>query len=234
MARLPILMYHNVTRENDKVERLTIHQDFLEEQFKYLTERKYQTHHLSELEGKESLSGKNVVITFDDVTVNQMLYAIPLLVKYQLKATFFIPFFYIGGTDDWNEGKEAIMSIQQLKDLPDLIELGHHSYRHRAYANLSNEELKEDFDTCYSIAESNDLKVFPAVAYPYGNFPKKEPGKSSFFDELKKNKITYGLRIGNKVNTFPFKNPYEIQRVDVRGNESMFKFKLKLRFGKLF
>ncbi|MDR0227942.1 MAG: polysaccharide deacetylase family protein [Flavobacteriaceae bacterium] len=234
MAKLPILMYHNVTEDYTKVEGLTIHKDFLEEQFKYLVSKNYKTYYLSELLDTKSLTGKNVVITFDDVTVNQLAYAVPLLEKYNLKATFFIPFAYIGGTDGWNDGKEAIMTVEQLKSLPDLVELGHHSYKHRAYAKLTNEEIKEDFDACFAICEQQQLSVFSAVAYPYGNFPKKEPAKSVFFQELVKNKMTYGLRIGNRVNKFPFKNPYEIQRLDIRGNESMFKFKIKLLFGKLF
>ncbi|MDM1451167.1 polysaccharide deacetylase family protein [Myroides odoratimimus] len=234
MARLPILMYHNVTVKSDKVQGLTIHKELLEEQFKYLVKKKYQTHHLSDLKKTSSLKGKNVIITFDDVTVNQLEFAVPLLVKYNLKATFFVPFAYIGGVDGWNDGTEAIMSVEQLKNLPSLIELGHHSHKHRAYAKLTNEEIKEDFDTCYSICETFGLTVFSGVAYPYGNYPKKDPAKSVFFSELKKNGIEYGLRIGNKVNSFPFKNPYEIKRLDIRGNESLFKFKVKLHFGKLF
>jgi hypothetical protein len=41
------------------------------------------------------------------------------------------------------------------------------------------------------------------------------------------------LRIGNQINKFPFKNPYEIMRIDIKGEDSLLKFKLKLRFGKL-
>ncbi|MCC9041251.1 polysaccharide deacetylase family protein [Myroides sp. M-43] len=234
MARLPILMYHNVTDDDAKVERLTIHQLLLEEQFKYLVSKKYKTHHLSDLRNTKSLSGKNVVITFDDVTINQLEYAVPLLEKYNLKATFFVPFAYIGKTDGWNEGTVPVMSMDQLKNLSNLIELGHHSNLHRAYASLSNEEIKEDFDICFSICKENDLKVFPGVAYPYGNFPRKNPVKSSFFAELKRNGMEYGLRIGNKINSFPFKKLYEIKRIEIQGDESMFKFKMKLQFGKLF
>ncbi len=234
MARLPILMYHNVTEDDSKVEGLTIHKDFLEEQFKYLVSKNYQTHHLSELQNKTKLSGKNVVITFDDVTVNQLEYAVPLLEKYNLKATFFVPFAYIGGVDGWNkDNNEPIMTIEQLKNLPSLIELGHHSNKHRAYSQLTSQEIYEDFEACYEMCREHGLDVFRGVAYPYGNYPKKEPAKSVFFSELKKNKMECGLRIGNKVNRFPFKNSYEIKRLDIRGNESMFKFKVKLYFGKL-
>ena len=176
---------------------------------------------------------QSIVITFDDVTDNQFLYAVPLLEKYNLKATFFIPFGYIGKTDLWNEGKETIMTMQKLQSLGTWIELGLHSYAHKKYETLTETQINEDFEKCFKIIEENDLKVYKAVAYPYGNFPKKEPKKTLFKSVLEQNNIKMGLRIGNKINKFPFKNPFEIMRIDIKGEDSLLKFKLKLRFGKL-
>jgi peptidoglycan/xylan/chitin deacetylase (PgdA/CDA1 family) len=53
------------------------------------------------------------VLTFDDVTENQLL-CLSFTEKYNLKATFFIPFQYIGKADLWNQGKK-IMSVQDPK-----------------------------------------------------------------------------------------------------------------------
>ena len=50
---------------------------------------------------------------------------------------------------------------------------------------------------------------------------------------LKKHNLDYGFRIGNRLNIFPFKDDYEIQRLDIKGEDSIFKFKLKIKFGKL-
>jgi len=50
---------------------------------------------------------------------------------------------------------------------------------------------------------------------------------------LKANNIAYALRIGNRVNSFPLRHPYEVQRIDIKGEDSFLKFKLKLRLGKL-
>jgi hypothetical protein len=57
--------------------------------------------------------------------------------------------------------------------------------------------------------------------------------KVEFFNSLKANDIGYALGVGNRINTFPFKNNYEIERVDFKGKDSFLKFKLKLRLGKL-
>lgn len=232
MTRLPILMYHNVSTEKNS-NGLTIFRDKLEEQFCYLSDKGYTTYHFSELENKREIDSKSVIITFDDVTVNQLVYALPLLEKYNLKATFFIPFAYIGDVDSWNSGQEKIMSIEQLKSLDKRIELGLHSYAHKRYATLSDAEINEDFSKCFEIINEQGLKVYNALAYPYGNYPKKQPQKSKFATLLQLNNVKVGLRIGNRINKFPFKIPYEIMRIDVKGEDSLLKFKLKLRFGKL-
>lgn len=232
MTRLPILMYHNVSNDKNS-SGLTIFTEKLEEQFRYLNENGYTAYHFSELENRTSIESKSVIITFDDVTVNQLVYAVPLLQKYNLKASFFIPFGYIGNADLWNSGKEKIMSIEQLKSLDNRVELGLHSFEHKKYAALTEAEINADFSKCFEIIEQNGLKVYNALAYPYGNYPKKEPHKSNFISVLKQNNVKAGLRIGNRINKFPFKNPYEIMRIDIKGQDSLLKFKFKLRFGKL-
>lgn len=233
MTRLPILMYHNISNIEQVSSGLTISVQKLERQLCHLVESGFTTFHLSELENLTAIPQKSIVITFDDVTDNQCIYAVPLLEKYNLKATFFIPFGYIGKTDLWNEGKEPIMTMQKLQSLGTWIELGLHSYAHKKYETLTETQINEDFEKCFKIIEENDLKVYNAVAYPYGNFPKKEPKKTLFKSVLEQNNIKMGLRIGNKINKFPFKNPFEIMRIDIKGEDSLLKFKLKLRFGKL-
>jgi peptidoglycan/xylan/chitin deacetylase (PgdA/CDA1 family) len=233
MARLPILMYHNISKSDDLSIGLTISESKLEDQFRYLAKEGFTSFNLSELESLKEIPSKSIVITFDDVTVNQLEYAVPLLKKYNLKATFFIPFQYVGQTDEWNKGSESIMTFEMLQSLDSLIELGLHSYSHRKYATLSDEEINLDFDKCYKSIRENNLKVYPAIAYPYGNFPKKKPRKTHFQTLLKENKVKMGLRIGNKINRFPFKNSYEITRIDIKGEDNLLRFKLKLRFGKL-
>ncbi|MEW5676065.1 polysaccharide deacetylase family protein [Flavobacterium enshiense] len=232
MERLPILMYHNVAEGNQSAGGLTISEHLLERHFRYLSENKYVTFHLQELEHKTELPKKSVVITFDDVTVNQQ-FAVALLQKYNLKATFFIPFAYVGKTDQWNNGEETIMSYDDLKSLPPNIELGYHSFAHRKYAALSETEINQDFQQCFEQIRENGLSMHQSVAYPYGNYPKKEPAKSQFQEVLKRNGIQMGLRIGNAVNKFPFKDPYEIKRIDIKGEDNLLRFRIKLRFGKL-
>ena len=237
MPRLPILMYHNVCHHIKDSEGLTVAVDVLEAQFAYLAMKGYQTFHFSELERfskNAPLPGKSVIITFDDVYVNQLEWAYPLLQKYNFKATFFIPFKYVDGVDSWNIGSETIMSVHQLNSLDEsIIELGLHSFNHHNYKEMSIEEIDSDFEQCKDFVKRHKLPVNNVLAYPFGKYPKKNPEQTEFFKCLHKHQMAYGLRIGNRVNSFPFKNNYEVQRIDVKGEDTLTKFKLKLRFGKL-
>ena len=237
MTRLPILMYHNVSQTENDCVGLTISEQKLEAQFKYLIDNNYKTYHFSELESlkrSNNLPKRAAIITFDDVYVSQLKFAYPLLKKYSLKASFFIPFAYVNGVDDWNTAAEPIMSVEQLQSLDSkVVELGLHSFVHENYTKMTPDEFHEDFVRCQGFVQENNLNVNNILAYPYGKYPKKLPGKKVFFNVLKTNHITYALRIGNRINTFPFKNNYEIQRIDIKGEDSLLKFKLKLRLGKL-
>jgi peptidoglycan/xylan/chitin deacetylase (PgdA/CDA1 family) len=234
VSKLPILMYHNLTLNFNLSLGLTIATEKFEDQLRYLVKKQYTSYFLSELDKNTPISQKSVVLTFDDVTENQLLFAMPLLKKYKIKATFFIPFSFIGKSDLWNKGAENIMTMEQLKSLDaESIELGHHSYFHRKYSAFSLEEIQDDFDKSFQLIAENDLKVYAALAYPYGNYPKKGIRKIEFFQLLERNNIKMAFRIGNRVNNFPFKNKYEIQRIDIKGQDSLLKFKLKLHFGKL-
>ena len=127
------------------------------------------------------------------------------------------------------------MSVAQIKSLNDkIVELGYHSYAHQNYkTQMSIEDVHEDFNKCHEFINKHQIKVNNVLAYPYGKYPRKAYNKSNFFNELQAQNIIYGLRIGNRVNRFPFKNNYEVQRIDIKGEDDLKKFKLKLKYGKL-
>ena len=227
-------MYHNITPE--KGSGLTVGANDFEAHCKYLASEGYQTHHFSELEKKQKLTAKkNCVITFDDGYVNQLTYALPLLEQYNLRATFFVPLAYLGKTDQWNTGKLDVMTAKQLYSLPsETIELAYHSFEHKKYHQLSAAEITEDSKKCFETVKKNKLKFTKVLAYPYGKFPRKNPEKEAFFEQLRSQGFAYGLRIGNRIEKFPFKKPFEVNRIDVKGEWSLLKFKRKLHIGKIF
>ena len=234
MGKLPILMYHDVSPTTSQA--LTISVEKLEEQFSYLAEKAYRTYHLNELMDLKTLpSKKNIVITFDDGYVSQLDLVLPLLEKYKLKATFFVPLNYLGKTDEWNTSSLPIMTSEQLKALnPNHIELAFHSFNHKKYNELTEVEIDEDTQLCFDSVSENDFTFTAALAYPYGKYPRETSEKKKFIAQLERHQFKYGVRIGNRLNKFPFKNPFEIQRIDVKGEFSLAKFKRKVKFGKIF
>ena len=234
MPRLPILMYHNVSIDESK--GLTISQKKLESQLSYLSKEGYKTYHFKDLHQiPNDSSEKNILITFDDGYINQVEFALPILKKFALKATFFIPLNFLGKKDSWNTSELEIMTVEQLKALdPEIIELGFHSFYHKKYTELSNAEIESDTSKCIEFAGKNNLEFSAVLAYPYGKYPKGKIHSKSFQKILSQNGIEYGLRIGNRLNSFPFKKPYEIERIDVKGEWSLMKFRRKIRFGKFF
>ncbi|WP_452220323.1 polysaccharide deacetylase family protein [Lacinutrix salivirga] len=236
MPKLPILMYHSVTPHHKESKGLTISKTKLNEQFKFLKEAGYTTLHFADLQTMTSpkdFPEKAIIITFDDVYVNQLEYAYPLLKQYGFKACFYIPFEYVGESDTWNTGSEPIMTVKQLASLdPTIIELGLHSFSHQNFSDITLSEIDLDFKKTEAFIAQHQLPVSNVLAYPYGKYPKKQQQQTYFFDLLKSYKIAYGLRIGNRVNSFPFKNNYEVQRLDIKGEDTLTDFKRKIRKGK--
>jgi peptidoglycan/xylan/chitin deacetylase (PgdA/CDA1 family) len=234
MSKLPILMYHNVSNNYEICKDLTIFTETLEQHFKYIVSKKYTTFHFSELENKTQLPIKSIVITFDDCTKAQLDFAYPLLLKYNLKATFFVPFELVEKQTYSNKKSNLYMTFEDFKSLnSNIIELGNHSYSHKNYSNLSIEEINSDLKKSINCFSQNNLNICKTIAYPYGKYPKKELSKSEFFKILENNNVVFGLRIGNKINRFPFKNKYEIKRINIKNEDNLLRFKLKLIFGKL-
>lgn len=234
MAKLPVLMYHNVTAHENDSAGLTIFAGLLDEHFRYLKDNGYTTLHLEDVESQKVLPKKSVLITFDDVAESQLTYAVPLLEKYGLKSVFFIPFKYVGGNDGWNDGSVKIMGLEQLKSInPDVVQFAWHSYKHGHYKAMSEAEVAEDLDNCLNFISESRLNVYPAIAYPFGSYPKKGDSNAKFKEILKSKGLKMGFRIGNRVNRFPIRDKFEIQRIDIKGEDTLFKFRLKLKFGKL-
>ena len=240
--KLRILEYHSIST-NGFVDQITIKKETLIEQFEFLKNNNYQTLWLSDVDtikaNKESLPSKSIVLTFDDGFLDNYTELYPLLQQYRFKAVLFVVLGKIGQKIDWggkfisdNENMR-LMSRAQLEAIGTHVELGYHTFKHDNYALISLENIEEDLKLCQEVIAKEKLKVFPAIAYTYGGYYRQKSGQQkAFFELLEKYGIRYGLRIGNRINVFPFKNDYEIQRIDIRGGDSLKVFKKKVRLGR--
>ncbi|MCC3216641.1 polysaccharide deacetylase family protein [Chryseobacterium sp. X308] len=223
--RLVILMYHQIEKESH--EDLTVSLKNLEQQFSYLKRNKYTSHFFSDL----TVSTKrNIIITFDDGYRNNLEYLPSLLEKYNLKATIFIPTGFI----EKGYKNYAMMSFDEIRNLDKkYFEIALHSHAHENLRNAPFDFVEKDLKKNMQILDAQNIRYSKVLAYPYGKYPQKKHDKLAFFSILKKIGIDFAVRIGNKVNYYPTQHPYELCRIDIKGKDSLIKFKFKLIFGRL-
>lgn len=238
--KLRILEYHSISVDGFE-DQITIRKEKIIEHFEYLKNNNYKTLWLSDVEElqntKQDFPPKSVVLTFDDGFLDNYTELYPLLQQYNFKAVVFVVFGRIGQKVDWGgkfiNDNMFLMNKQQLLATSSHIELGYHTFKHDNYAKISFEEIEKDLQLCQEVIAKENLPIFPALAYTYGGYyRKKGENQQRLFALLKKYNIKYALRIGNRINVFPLKNNYEMQRIDIRGLDTMKDFKRKLIFGR--
>ena len=98
---------------------------------------------------------------------------------------------------------------------------------------MSVEEMAEDIDNCYKVLEGNKIPYIKVLAYPFGAYPKKDKDRKAGMKRLFQDKgLLLALRIGNRINHWPLPDPYEVKRIDIKGNENFMTFKIKLKKGR--
>ena len=231
---LPILMYHKVSEHYESNTSTLV--ETLEKQFQYFVAQKYQCIRLSEiLEPGFIYPRKPLLLTFDDGYLNNYELLIPLLIKYKLRVAIMLPVAYIGKTSEWEpETPLQLMDFQHIKKIDNqVIEFGLHSFAHRNYKSMTIDEVGIDIADCIKTLKSHSINFLPVLAYKFGGYPRESQSKLIFFNILRSNGIKIGLRIGNKINKLPLKEPFEIKRIDIRGTDSYWAFKTKLRKGRV-
>ncbi|KXH78697.1 polysaccharide deacetylase family protein [Chryseobacterium kwangjuense] len=227
-----ILMYHKVLPEKEISGKdfMTVSAEALEKQFQYIKNH-YNTLFFNDLSSSCQLKRK-LILTFDDGYLNNLQYLVPLLEKYQLKATIFIPTGLIPNNETGTD--RQMMTFEEIRSLnPEYVEIAMHSHAHRNYTQISLKEAEDDIYQNIRTLEENAIPFTRVLAYPYGKFPKKGEQKRAFFSILENAGITSAVRIGNNIDYYPWKNKFEIKRIDIKGCDSFDVFKWKLRLGKI-
>jgi peptidoglycan/xylan/chitin deacetylase (PgdA/CDA1 family) len=229
-------MYHKVSTEASDF--LTVPVAALEQQFAHLRQQGYQTITCQELiaamDGRQPLGKRSVLLTFDDGYVNNAELLYPLLQKYGLKATIFLTTRYFGQTNEWDEGTDALMDVGTLRTLaPEWVELALHSHGHQCYNKLSLAAIDEDLRACVDTMQQTGLPFAPAICYPFGCLPTDGATRQGLDQLLIAHGIRLGFRIGNRINRWPLVDRYAIQRIDIRGDEPFWVFKVKLKLGRV-
>ena len=236
---VPILMYHKVAERNPEVDpyKLTVSVRNLRRQFEYLSQKGYTPISFADLRdftsGKSALPNKPVIITFDDGYADTYELIYPLLRNFHFKATIFLPVAYIGGENSWDHEHDRIMDYETIKGISrDLVEFGLHSYKHENFEFKSAEEIETDLLQCLDNLEKENCQFTRVFAYPYGRMPRDTKTRKAMKEIFKQHKIDFAVRIGSRINSFPFKDPYELKRTGISSTDTFYVFKIKLARGR--
>ncbi len=141
-----------------------------EKHLKYLSDQRFRSYTVSELINDTSVftkDEKRVLITVDDGFASFIEKGMPLLDKYNMKATLYVNTESVGWSD--------YLNWQQLKELKAKgIEIGNHSHQHKHFLNIPKDRRADTFENDLLEAESlfeEHLGVIPKTyVYPYGEF----------------------------------------------------------------
>lgn len=117
--------------------------------------------------------GSYVAITFDDAFESVRRNAVPELLDRGFPATIFVPVDVLGDTPGWDmesEVDDQVMSCDELRALPALIELGSHSLSHPHLTRIDSSRLREEVMTSrHKLSELIGRQV-SVLAFPYGEY----------------------------------------------------------------
>ena len=135
---VPILMYHHIQDyPGNSNSILFVSPQNFESQMKWLSDNNFQTVSFDYLKNPTKLSGKPVILTFDDGYKDAFEIALPILEKYNFQATFYLI------VDDIN--KPAYLTKDEILELKnDGMHFGSHTLSHPDLTTISEQQAEQE------------------------------------------------------------------------------------------
>jgi peptidoglycan/xylan/chitin deacetylase (PgdA/CDA1 family) len=235
---LRVLMYHRI---GDHPGRDTVAAAELDRQIGWLAAHGYDFVRLSDVVAHRRgaplpapLPKKPVLLTFDDGTRDHFEELLPILRRRGVPAALFVVPGFAGQELDYGGRRTPFASVEMLRELVEAgAQLGLHTYSHRDLAAASPAEVEEELRRSFEFFAAHRLPVEPALAYPFGAYPRREPAeRQAFFAALRRAGVELAFRIGNRVNPLPLATDFEVQRTGVRRSDRLWSFAIKVRKGR--
>jgi peptidoglycan/xylan/chitin deacetylase (PgdA/CDA1 family) len=172
--RLTIVCYHAVgdcSRADDPYD-LYISTQVFAEQMRFLSATRSVVSLEEALTPDTRSSRPLVAITFDDGYRSVLRNAVPILTRYSLPSTMFVPTAYVGGINTWSEapGDFEIMDEDELRSLSDAaMTVESHGHSHIDYSSCAPAEAASDLRSSVAELERMTGRRPELLAYPYGS-----------------------------------------------------------------
>jgi peptidoglycan/xylan/chitin deacetylase (PgdA/CDA1 family) len=214
-----VLMYHSIDTSGWK---LSVSPRLFERQIQYLAEKNLGASLADAVlyaKGEKSLS-RAVAVTFDDGYRDLLTTVLPILEKYQIPATVFVPSDLSVHTDPDGRVRLTREELQMLAQQP-LVTIGSHAETHRKFPTLSPEEMRHEAGESATELERVVGKRPLFFAYPFG-------ARSAEAERVVKD-AGYEAGFGISEGTIhPGDNLFSLKRVQIDGTMSFLLFKLRL------
>lgn len=128
------------------------------------------------LTSRRPLPERAIVLTFDDGFLDFYSDAAPLLIRHGFPATVFLPVQFCGRTNAWPGQPswvepQALMNWVQVQELArEGISFGSHGVTHRAFTELTAEELETELASSKKAIAEQTGRAVPFLCYPYGRW----------------------------------------------------------------
>ena len=234
-----VLMYHMVRDHIDgaKFNKLRVKPSAFEQQIAWMKAEGFHFVTMQELQdhwGKHPQ--KTVAITFDDGYLDNLENALPILEKYQAKATIYV---VVDRHDrDWSTYKKAHHNSGELAQEPKLndaqvkqlvasglIEIGSHTMTHANLNKLDDAACLEELTQSKQQLEALIEQPVTSFAYPFGIYSARDVMVAKQVGYT--NAVTTVEGIDHTAPDF-----MQLKRIKISGKDSLFAVKLRLKLGK--
>ncbi|MDC1091798.1 polysaccharide deacetylase family protein [Candidatus Pelagibacter sp.] len=219
--KVPILVYHSIS--SDKSD-LSLKINEFEKQIIFLKKRGFETTSFDKIDKNKK---KQIIITFDDGYKDICKHALPILKKYDFKATCFLVSNLIGKKNTWDALKNNFISkdLMTIEDINEWLDngmlIGSHSHNHNDLTKLNKSDLENDIDFSKKKLEDKFGIEIENFCYPFGKVNK-------LVYDVVKNKFKRAVTINRSRYDLDKHNQFLIPRIDMGKNISSLKIYLKL------
>jgi peptidoglycan/xylan/chitin deacetylase (PgdA/CDA1 family) len=174
---------------------------------------------------------RTLALTFDDAFASVKRFAAPLLERFELPATLFVPTDYISaggplswpGVDHWLRSEHAreleAMSWDDVRELADAgWEIGSHTCSHPPLTQLSDAQLAAELERSRAVCSERVGRECTAIAYPYGDVDHRVAQRAAAAGYLA------GASLSSRLANL---GPYRWPRTGVWHDEAWWKLRLK-------
>lgn len=170
--KIPVIVYHSI--DNDK-SNLSLTINNFEKQINFLKQNGFISRGLDEIDKHKK---KQIIITFDDGYKDVHKFALPILKKYDFKATCFLVSNLIGKKNYWDSLRSDFVpkNLMNTEDINEWINngmfIGSHSHNHDDLTKLNKLDLEKDLDYSKKSLEDKFGNAINNFSYPYGKVNK--------------------------------------------------------------